>query len=105
VKWSTFKIYFRNVGLLYCLLILISYPVTHLASFGTSLWLADWSEDSASQSNLSEWLRANPEAFYNQSAYPNLSDRLAEFKAQRDYRLGIYGVLGCVQVSAPLVLT
>ncbi|KAF8561375.1 hypothetical protein P879_07964 [Paragonimus westermani] len=97
VKWSTFKIYFRNVGLLYCLLILISYPVTHLASFGTSLWLADWSEDSASQSNLSELLRANPEAFYNQTAYPNLSSRLAEFKAQRDYRLGIYAVLGCVQ--------
>ncbi|KAF7233038.1 hypothetical protein EG68_07482 [Paragonimus skrjabini miyazakii] len=97
VKWSTFKIYFRNVGVIYCLLILISYPVTHLASFGTSLWLADWSEDSASQSNLSEWLRANPEAFYNQTAYPNLSSRLAEFKAQRDYRLGIYGVLGFVQ--------
>ncbi|KAF5402962.1 hypothetical protein PHET_03006 [Paragonimus heterotremus] len=97
VRWSTFKIYFRNVGVIYCLLILISYPVTHLASFGTSLWLADWSEDSASQSNLSDWLRANPEAFYNQTAYPNLSSRLAEFKAQRDYRLGIYGVLGCVQ--------
>ncbi|KAF6772535.1 hypothetical protein AHF37_07789 [Paragonimus kellicotti] len=101
VKWSTFKIYFRNVGLSYNAYGL-PHPYldrsTHCLRSEPVWWLATWSEDPAFLSrNLSEWLRANPEAFYNQSAYPNLSDRLAEFKAQRDYRLGIYGVLGCVQ--------
>ncbi|KAG5443091.1 Multidrug resistance-associated protein 1 [Clonorchis sinensis] len=103
VKWSVFKIYLRNVGLLYSLLILVSFPLSQLASFGTSLWLADWSEDAATQVNLTEFLKANPDALRNTSAYPGLDQQLTEYYAQRDYRLGIYGALGLAQVVASWV--
>ncbi|GAA50655.1 multidrug resistance-associated protein 1, partial [Clonorchis sinensis] len=100
---GVFKIYLRNVGLLYSLLILVSFPLSQLASFGTSLWLADWSEDAATQVNLTEFLKANPDALRNTSAYPGLDQQLTEYYAQRDYRLGIYGALGLAQVVASWV--
>ncbi|VDP83714.1 unnamed protein product [Echinostoma caproni] len=96
VKWNVFKIYLRNVGIFYCILILTTYPLTNLALFGTSLWLADWSGDAKNQENITTVLREHPEVLYNLSAYPELERDLNDLRNQRNYRLGVYAALGFI---------
>lgn len=100
VKWNVFKIYLRNVGLFYCILILILYPLTNVAQFGTSLWLADWSEDAKNQGNLTAAILNNPEILRNLSAYPELQKDLDAVFTQRNYRLAVYGALGFIHGKA-----
>ncbi|TPP55792.1 Cystic fibrosis transmembrane conductance regulator [Fasciola gigantica] len=102
VKWHVFRIYLRNVGLFYCLLILILYPMTSIAQFGTSLWLADWSEDAKNQVNITKIIRNQPDILHNLSAYPDLQEDLNALYSQRNYRLGVYGALGFIQVITSL---
>ncbi|KAA0191897.1 Multidrug resistance-associated protein 1 [Fasciolopsis buskii] len=102
VKWNVFKIYLRNVGLFYCILILILYPLTNVAQFGTSLWLADWSEDAKNQGNLTAAILNNPEILRNLSAYPELQKDLDAVFTQRNYRLAVYGALGFIHVITSL---
>ncbi|CAI2733366.1 unnamed protein product [Schistosoma spindalis] len=80
IKFQVFLIYIKNIGLLYSLLVLLFYPLNHLLSLGTNLWLADWSND----------VKINQ---YNSSF--NISD---QFYSQRNYRLSIYALIGILQV-------
>ncbi|CAL8085482.1 unnamed protein product [Calicophoron daubneyi] len=102
VKLSVFKTYLRNVGLFYCVLILILFPVSNLASLGTNLWLAAWSDDAKSQSNLTARLRANPAVIRNASSDPALARELSAYYSIRDYRLGVYGAIGLLQVLSSM---
>lgn len=97
VKWGVFKIYLKNLGLFYSILILMLHPLAHLAQFGTNLWLADWSEDAKNEKNATLIIRNNPYILYNLSAYPEVQKDLDFLQSQRNYRLGVYGALGFVQ--------
>ncbi|VDO98194.1 unnamed protein product [Schistosoma margrebowiei] len=80
IQFQVFLIYIKNIGLLYSLLVLLFYPLNHLLSLGTNLWLADWSNDAImDQYNLS---------------FNNTSE---QFYSQRNYRLSIYALIGTLQ--------
>ncbi|VDP70370.1 unnamed protein product [Schistosoma mattheei] len=82
IQFQVFLIYIKNIGLLYSLLVLLFYPLNHLLSLGTNLWLADWSNDAKiNQYNLS---------------FNNITSE--QFYFQRNYRLSIYALIGTLQV-------
>ncbi|VDP25018.1 unnamed protein product [Schistosoma curassoni] len=81
IQFQVFLIYIKNIGLLYSLLVLLFYPLNHLLSLGTNLWLADWSNDA----------KINQ---YNLSFNNNTSE---QFYSQRNYRLSIYALFGTLQ--------
>ncbi|KAK4475608.1 hypothetical protein MN116_000631 [Schistosoma mekongi] len=91
IKFKVFFIYAKNIGLLYGLLVFIFYPINHLLSLGTNLWLADWSNDATiNQLNLT--------TTNNTLMNLQLNSNLQQFYTQRNYRLLIYGVIGGFQV-------
>ncbi|CAH8644795.1 unnamed protein product [Schistosoma rodhaini] len=90
VNFRVFFIYIKNIGLLYSLLVLLFYPINHLLSLGTNLWLADWSNDfKQNQYNDS----------YSNLSLLNISNiQVEQYYSQRNYRLSIYGIIGILQV-------
>ncbi|CAC5415770.1 unnamed protein product [Mytilus coruscus] len=76
VKLNVFMAYLRSVGLLLSLLIIFFYILYNAASIYSNIWLAEWSND-------------------NTTVVNGTIDT-----AQRDLRLGIYGVIGFIQGGA-----
>ncbi|CAH8607404.1 unnamed protein product [Heterobilharzia americana] len=102
IKFQVFLIYFKNIGLIYGLLVLFFYPANHITSLGTNLWLADWSNDAVNQKNLTDRLFnvSKPTETGISSTQYDLVDTqdLQQMYAQRNYRLSIYALLGFLQV-------
>ncbi|XP_074855480.1 ATP-binding cassette sub-family C member 2 isoform X2 [Carettochelys insculpta] len=73
VKFSLYLRYLRAVGLRFSVWVLIFYGAHYAAFMGSSLWLSAWTDDSLE---------------YKNQTYP---------PAQRDMRLGVFGVLGLAQ--------
>ncbi|XP_052070953.1 multidrug resistance-associated protein 1-like isoform X2 [Mytilus californianus] len=73
VKLNVFMAYLRSVGILLSLLIIFFYILYNAASIYSNIWLAEWSND-------------------NTTIVNGTIDT-----AQRDLRLGIYGVIGFIQ--------
>uniref|UniRef100_A0A1I8HTH2 ATP-binding cassette, sub-family C (CFTR/MRP), member 2 n=1 Tax=Macrostomum lignano TaxID=282301 RepID=A0A1I8HTH2_9PLAT len=45
VNWRVYLTYFRAVGLLFCLGVVITYILAHGLSLGSNFWLVDWTDD------------------------------------------------------------
>ncbi|CAH8552629.1 unnamed protein product [Schistosoma turkestanicum] len=94
VKFRVFLIYFKNIGLLYGILVLLFYPINHILSLGTNLWLADWSNDAKLNQSI---ILMNENSSINISK-AQIDMEFQQFYTQRNYRLSIYGLIGVLQV-------
>lgn len=87
--------YLRNIGIGLFMVGFFSMTCNQVASLGTSLWLADWSADAKKSQNMTD--RLAQLAATNQTDSLEYTTGASEMNAQRDLRLGIYGLLGIIQ--------
>ncbi|CAH1794809.1 unnamed protein product, partial [Owenia fusiformis] len=76
VKLKVFAAYMRSVGMIISVLICLLYILNNVASIYSNIWLSDWSNDAARQTNVTSQ---------------------EEMNKHRDMRLGVYGALGFAQ--------
>ncbi|XP_055346894.1 uncharacterized protein LOC129594288 [Paramacrobiotus metropolitanus] len=70
VKWNVYMMYLKQVTFPVAMGVLVLHIFSNASAVGTNVWLGEWSEDSIQGRNST---------------------------AMRDFRLGIYGLLGAVQ--------
>ena len=73
VKLSVFMAYLKSIGVVLSFLTVFFYCAYNAASVYSNIWLSDWSNDASKNVTQEERI------------------------AQRDLRLGVYGLLGFVQ--------
>jgi hypothetical protein len=81
VKLGVFAAYVKSVGVLLSVLTVVFYILYNAANLYSNIWLSEWSND---------------------VTHYNMSANFTVDTAQRDMRLGIYGLLGFIQGTSAL---